>query len=166
MGYTTQFEGTFRLDRPLRPEEARYLTQFAQTRRMKRDAVKAAVLPDPVREALNLHVGQEGCYFVGGLGFAGQDEDESVVDAGRPPKGQPGLWCQWVPTEDGQGIEWDGGEKFYDYVQWLDYLIEHFLKPWGYTLSGEVRWQGEDDEDTGTIHMTNNEVTVDGHPYA
>src|SRR5262245_45524459 len=130
MGYHTLFEGEFRLDRPLREAEARYLLKFSRTRRVKRDPVKAALMPDPEREALNLHPGVEGCYFVGGLGFAGQDDDDSVLDGGEPPWGQPGLWCQWVPTPDRQGIVWDRLEKFYNYVDWLRYLIEHFLKPW------------------------------------
>jgi hypothetical protein len=33
--------------------------------------------------------------------------------------GFPGFWCQWVPSADGCGIEWDGGEKFYAYDKWL-----------------------------------------------
>lgn len=60
----------------------------------------------------------------------------------------------------GGTVEWDGGEKFYDYVDWLWYIIEHFLKPWGYTVNGEVRWCGEDDEDRGTIVVVDNEVST------
>lgn len=48
------------------------------------------------------------------------------------------LYCQWVPTEDGEGIKWDGGEKFYSYTKWLQYLIDNFLIPNGYVLNGEV----------------------------
>src|SRR5262245_4131876 len=110
MGYHTLFEGEFRLDRPLREEESRYLLRFSRTRRMKRDPVTVAALPDPEREALNLHPGVDGSYFVGGLGFAGQDEDDSILDYNTPPGEQPGLWCQWVPTADRQGIAWDRGE--------------------------------------------------------
>lgn len=65
--------------------------------------------------------------------------------------GTPGIWCQWVPTEDGQGIEWDGNEKFYAYVEWLDYIVKKFLTPWGITLSGEVQYRGEEFGDDGTI---------------
>jgi hypothetical protein len=71
---------------------------------------------------------------------------------------QPGLWCQWVPTDDGTMIVWDEGEKFYDYVEWLRYLIEHFLRPWGYTLNGAVIWQGEESDDRGRIHVNNNAI--------
>ena len=83
---------------------------------------------------VNLPAGIDGEYFVGGGGCAGQKHDRSIIDYNRPPRTQPGLWCQWVVTKTQDGtdvIAWDGGEKFYDYVEWLCYLIEHFFKPWG-----------------------------------
>jgi hypothetical protein len=161
MGYTTEFTGSFSLDRPLAPEHAKYLALFGSTRRMKRDAAKAAGLPDPVREGAGLPVGEEGGYFVGGKGYAGQDVDASVVDGNNPPEGQPGLWCQWVPSGDGAGIEWSGVEKFYYYTEWLEYLIEHFLGRWGYVMNGEVEWQGEDSADVGKIVVTKNKVVAE-----
>lgn len=93
-----------------------------------------------------------------GPNWAGQRRDASVIDGNEPPAGQPGLWCQWVPSDSRASIEWNGGEKFYDYVEWLEYLIAHFLQPWGYTLNGEVEWQGEDSADFGKIVVTNNAV--------
>jgi hypothetical protein len=72
--------------------------------------------------------------------------------------GYPGIWCQWVPNEDGDLIEWDGGEKFYNYEDWIVWLIENKLKPWGYVLNGTVHWNGEDDEDSGVLEVSNNEV--------
>jgi hypothetical protein len=149
----------------LRPEHAAYLKLFNETRRMKRDAAVAARLPDPVREAVGLPVGSEGGYFVGAGGHAGQDRDESVLDYNEPPAGQPGLWCQWTPSEDRTAIVWDGGEKFYSYGEWLEYLIEHFLGPWGYVLNGEMRWLGEADEDRGTIRVADNVVSLEAEPY-
>lgn len=163
MGYTTDFYGRFELDRPLSEAHAAYLNQFSDTRRMKRDASKTALRPDPIREAAGLPVGDEGAYFVGETGFAGQDNGPDVLDHNRSPNGQPGLWCQWVPTSDRAGIEWNGGEKFYYYTEWLKYIIEHFLKPWGYVLNGEVEWCGEDRHDVGKIVVDNNSVkALDG----
>ncbi|MCI0455552.1 MAG: hypothetical protein L0Z62_01065 [Gemmataceae bacterium] len=143
----------------LKPEHAAYLKQFNETRRMKRRVARAKLLPDPVREAAGLPLGKEGAYFVGGTGFAGQDHDDSVLNYNQPPKGQPGLWCQWCPNKDGTAIVWDQGEKFYDYVEWLKYLIEHFLAPWGYVLNGEMEWQGEEDEDRGKLIVKDNDVS-------
>ena len=59
-----------------------------------------------------------------------------------------------------EGIQWSGAEKFYDYVEWLQYLIDNFLKPWGYVLNGEVNWQGEREEDIGTILVASNLIIL------
>jgi len=160
MGYTTDFYGQFELDRPLAPKHAEYLNQFSETRRMKRNAGVAAKLPDPTREAAGLPIGTEGEYFVGAGGDFGQNSDESVLDYNGHPRTQPGLWCQWVPTEDGLGIEWNGTEKFYYYVEWLEYIVENFLKPWGYVLNGAVEWSGEERGDVGIIKVKDNVVTA------
>ena len=89
----------------------------------------------------------------------GQDDDPSVIDHNDPPKNQPGLWCQWVPSADGEGIEWNGGEKFYYYVEWLNYIIKNFLIPWGLVLNGTVKWRGEDFNDAGKIIVKDNVVS-------
>ena len=75
-------------------------------------------------------------------------------------KDKPGFWCQWVPTEDGWGLEWNGNEKFYNYVEWLEYLIEHFFKKWDVRLNGEIEWKGEESGDLGKIIVTDNVVEV------
>jgi hypothetical protein len=181
MGYTTDFMGAFLLDKPLSPEHYAYLKAFNETRRMRRDAEKTKLRPDPIREAVGLPVGPEGSYFVGEGGFMGQDNGSDVIEHNDAPGqrgydwtkspskiepepwAQPGLWCKWVPNQDGTAIEWDGAEKFYDYVEWITYLIEHFLEPWGYKLTGNVEWQGEEDEDVGVICIRNNRVRT-GQP--
>ncbi len=158
MGYTTDFNGAFELDKPLAPEHKAYLEAFATTRRMKRDPVIVATFPDPLREAVGLPVGDDGGYYVGSRADHGQERDTSILDYNSPPQGQPGLWLQWTPNDAGTAIEWDEAEKFYDYVEWLDYLIGHFLEPWGYSLNGEVSWAGEEDDDRGVIYVKDNEV--------
>ena len=116
-----------------------------------------ATMPDTVREAAKLP--PVGAYYVGSAADNfGQNADESIINSNQPPSGQPGLWCQWVPSSDGTAIEWDGGEKFYDYTEWIIYLIEQFLKPWGYILNGEVEWQGQSRGDIGRIVVTDNAV--------
>lgn len=158
MGYTTNFEGSFVLDKPLTREHREYLCKFQDTRRMKRDASLTAGRPDFTREMVGLPVGGEGGYFVGEGGYAGQDRGPDVVESNDPPTGQPGLWCKWGPNEDGTSIVWDESEKFYDYTEWIEYLILHFLKPWGYVLNGEMMWEGEDRSDFGTIYIKDNAV--------
>jgi hypothetical protein len=162
MGYTTNFEGEFTIEPALTKEQAAYLTRFSETRRMKRDADIADNIRDPLREAVGLPVGEDGAYFVNGRGFMGQDKDESVLDGDREPDSQPGLWCQWEPNEDGTKLRWNDAEKFYSYVEWLEYIDVNFLKPWGRKLTGAVSWQGEDDSDYGLL--TAGEVGVHALP--
>lgn len=154
MGYTTEFEGEIDLDKPLTVAHMRYLEQFSETRRMKRDPLATFDLRDKVRSRVGLPVGDEGGFYVGG------DESEGVLDINSPPKGQPGLWCQWVPNEEGTAIQWNGGEKFYDYVKWMEYIIQNFLKPWGYVANGEIKWRGEERSDIGVLVVKDNVVTA------
>jgi len=162
MGYTTEFEGRFNLDKPLSQAHKSYLQAFADTRRMKRDATKTANMPDSLRDAVGLPLGVDGEFFVGASaeGDYGQSKTDDIIDYNEPPTTQPGLWCQWDPSEDGMGIEWNGMEKFYSYIDWLQYLVSKFLQPWGYTLSGSVRWQGEDSSDFGEIVVYNNAIVA------
>jgi hypothetical protein len=153
MGYTTDFNGSFELDRPLSSEHKAYLAKFAETRRMKRVTLKTALRPDPVRHSAALDVGPEGAYYVGA-----SEISSDILDFDAPPEGQPGLWCQWAPNEEGTAIVWDGGEKFYEYTAWLEYLLAHFLGPWDYKLNGRVSWQGEDGNDSGVIYVRDNKV--------
>jgi len=164
MGYDTNFAGSFKVTPLLEEKHAAYVNQFSETRRMKRYPDIAVNMEDPLREAVGLPIGEEAEYFVGGLGPFGQSRDVSIEEYNTPPSSQPGLWCQWVcessGSEDHSLVSWDRGEKFYEYVEWLEYLVERFFAPWGYKLNGEVRYFGEDDEDRGTIIVIDNEVTT------
>ncbi len=149
MGYTTEFEGKIAVEPPLSAEEIAYLKLFANTRRMDRTL---------------------GPYFVEGSGFHGQGDDSDILNSNKPPEGQPGLWCQWEPSEDGTAIEWDGSEKFYNSEQWMKYLIDHFLKPnclakselpflqANHVLNGVIGAQGEEDDDVWRLVVEDNRV--------
>ena len=161
MGYTTDFNGQFTITPNLSADHRRFLFAFSNTRRMQRDAAALVGVPDPLREVVGLPIGVEGGYFIGEEGTRfGEPRPETILDGNAPPEGQPELWCQWVPTEDGRFLQWDGGEKFYEYIEWLGYLLDHFLVPWGYVLDGDVDWFGEDHYDQGNIHLDANKLTV------
>lgn len=186
MGYTTDFDGEFAITPRLKPEHKAYLEAFKQRRHVHRDPSAVAHLPDPIRESAGLPVGPLGAYFVAygadapialmdmpktagelarlatkpswcGPGSA-NDEGPGVLDKNPKRAILPGIWCQWEPSDSGDALVWDGAEKFYAYQEWLVFLIEHFLKPWGYTVKGSVEWQGEDSDDTGTLFVANNLV--------
>ena len=144
MGYTTDFSGRFELNKELTPKMAQYLKMFNETRRMQRTT-------DEV-------FGVDGEFFVFGGGDFGQNQEPNIIDYNKAPSTQPGLWCQWTPSDDNMGIEWDGGEKFYYYSDWLVYLIHKVLAPNGYVLNGVVTWQGEEIGDVGEIIVENNRV--------
>ena len=79
----------------------------------------------------------------------------------------PGFWLHWVPNKEGTALGWDGGEKFYNYIGWLKFLINAYFEPGNYKLDGTVKWIGEDKfEDLGIITVKNNIVTVKGRPRA
>lgn len=225
MGYTTEFEGSFSLNKPLSKLQKIYLDKFAGTRHMKRNV--KLLENDLILKLLNIDsVGTEGEYYVGStlepattwepkyhkyytndfkqkvmtllciqkyymsdidqniffeiIEYMANDiktldfendrnldhlyfdykDDESIINHNLQPETQPGLWCQWIPSSDGTKIEWGEGEKFYNYIEWLQYLISNFLIPWGYRLNGDVSFQGEDEDDNGIIVVTDNIITV------
>jgi hypothetical protein len=130
--------------------------------------------------------GTEGEFFAmddGNSGQNGHGTDKSIIDYNTPPghmlsqglanfnkvwnankarvhglTATPGLWCGWTIEADGEKLCWDGGEKFYDYVDWLRFLIDRFFEPWGVKLNGEIEWAGEDSDDKGKIRVKNNVV--------
>ena len=69
-------------------------------------------------------------------------------------------WCDWIPNKEGTHLRHNGSEKFYEYTEWLRYLIKNFFEPWGVKLNGSVEWAGEDSGDIGEIRVKNNEVKV------
>jgi hypothetical protein len=77
-------------------------------------------------------------------------------------KEKPSIWLQWEILEyDGEfTLGHDGGEKFYNYVEWLDYVIEHFFKKWGVVVNGTIQWRGEEWDDMGTMVVRDNKLTT------
>jgi hypothetical protein len=162
MGYSTDFYGSLSFNKPVAPWLVAYINKFSNTRRMKRDPEKIKEqFPNWGELCFNGELGEEGEYFIGGTGSFGQGVDTSVLDHNSPAKTQPGLWCQWIVNEKENCLEWDGGEKFYNYEEWLDYLIDNFFEPLGYVLNGDIQWQGEDDDDCGTIHVEDNIISTE-----
>lgn len=111
MGYTTEFEGRFNMDK-LPPAEV-----IVRLRELE--------------------------------GIDGREDSDPDM---------PGGYNQWNLTKDCQGIEWDGSEKFYDYVEWLQYLIDKVLAPAGVTLSGTIAYSGEDVKDAGILTIQDGKV--------
>jgi hypothetical protein len=157
MGYTTEFEGQIDIHPPLSAAEATFLRKFAHTRHMKRTT---------------------GPYVVEETAYT-ETNRKDVIDYNTEHEGQPSLWCQWVPNDDGTALVWDGGEKFYESAAWMQYLIDHFLAPnalavgkvkgitGGHTLTGIIQAEGEEQGDIWHLVVKHNKVsTQDGTPTA
>jgi len=114
VGYNTDFSGKINVVPPLNEFEISFIKEFSKTR----------------------HQGYVGGPYVV-TDFVHLTGGEVPGAQNTPPKGQPGLWCDWVSTDDGTAIEWDGGEKFYDSAAWMTYLIDTFLSD-GCTLMREM----------------------------
>ena len=49
-----------------------------------------------------------------------------------------------------------------DAVAAFKYLIEHFFKPHGYTLNGDLNWSGDDSDDRGVLYIEGDNVEAVG----
>lgn len=152
MGYTTEFEGAIRIDPPLSEPERDFLKAFCQSRRVER---------------------KSGPYAVEAGGSLASYLDSDVIDRNSPPPGQPGLWCQWAPSDNGAFLAWDGGEKFYSAREWMSYIINHFFAPGAlgksldpgialfgdHVFNGEILAVGESREDVWLLRVESNAVS-------
>ena len=72
----------------------------------------------------------------------------------------PGIWLQWKIIEDNNQffLEWDGGEKFYNSVEWLSWIIDNIFKINNITINGKIYLFENHSENTGVIYVKNNNV--------
>ena len=61
-------------------------------------------------------------------------------------------------SEDREFIVPEEDESRHGFRLWLKLVIEHYLAPRGYVLNGEVTWEGEDRDDSGTIFVRDNQI--------
>lgn len=159
MGYSTWFSGSLKFNKEVSEELREYINRFSSVRHMSRDNDKIKEIYPNWKELCFLgEIGNNGEYFAPISKNHGQEHDNSILDYNRSGS-CPGLWCQWIIEND--ELIWDEGEKFYNYVEWLHYLIDNFFDPLGYVLNGEITWDGEDSDDIGTITVTDNYVEVE-----
>ena len=158
---SVNFTGKFEINKPLTEVHKRYLSAFSSTRRVARNEETVKKLKDSIREAANLPIGPQGEYFVGAI-FGSEDlEHKSIISYNIPPNRQPSLWCQWGPSDDGKYIVWDSWVNEHYCYEWIQYLINNFIDPWGYKLNGTSKWIDTiDQSNSGKISIVNNKVEV------
>lgn len=159
MGYDMTFRGHFEFDKKLEPDFEAYLQNFSRTKHVIRD-VETYKSANPNWKS----VGFEGNLGTNGEYIADEDIYPSigVIDVNSYPRTCPGVWCRWTVTEsilgDKSYLEWNECDQYFDYIGWLKYLINHFIKPKGYTLNGQVMYFGDNEDDVGIITITDNTV--------
>lgn len=122
MGVTTEYLGRIEIVPGLNQAEYDYLRAFAYSRRCFRPAGPYAVVP---------------AHPDYGRG------DEATELFNSYAAGQPGYWCQWRPCGHGCCLGWDGHEKFYSGPAWMEYLIDHFLRPGAHAQTvGDEQFSG------------------------
>lgn len=169
MGYDTNFSGELVMSRRLTEPEHEYLSAFLDTAHYARDTSKLEGIPDPLREAVGLPLGDQGCFFMGRdesvASYMIQYEDTLLEDYDYgPPVNLPDYGTDWYlgGLMDGRDVlRHEDGKSRGLYTDWLAWLVENILTPWGISLNGEVTWDGDDEGDMGRIVCTP-AVTVAG----
>jgi hypothetical protein len=83
------------------------------------------------------------------------EEPERIKDAGKLTG-----YMQWVPSETLDAIVWDQQEKFYDYEEWMAWLLR-WLDARGIQANGVLDWRGEDSSDIGRIIVKDSAMTTE-----
>jgi hypothetical protein len=60
-------------------------------------------------------------------------------------------------SEDGSLITAEEDESRHGVGLWLSLLIEHLFKPRGYSLTGQITWEGSDFDDRGCYYIHDNQ---------
>jgi len=110
MGYTTEFDGSIVIEPPLSDNFVNRFNEIANKRNNEYgDGVEGSF-----DHVCHNKLGRKGRAF--GLISVGLSE-------------VPGCWCHWILENQQHAtiLMWDGGEKFYYYVQWLQYVIDFIL---------------------------------------
>ena len=160
MGYTTFFKGSFKFNEKVIPELVKFINNYSQSRHFlfNNDLIKKYD-PDWEKHCFNGNLGKNGQHYI----CPSKLDDSKILTNGNwqdyNESGEcPGLYCQWIIKNN--TLKWDEGEKFYYYVEWLEYLITNYFEPMGYKLNGIVKYQGENMYDRGYIKVTDNEIEV------
>lgn len=157
MGTNTDFTGAIRITPCVEEPLASRLSQFMNTRHMKRNVAKLnRLFPDlEARKPLTLFddgdFGEEGAFFlpvetgdINHLLHEGKPYPEGIEDGfsmNKPPAPCPSLYCDLVLLHDPDNghsyLGWNEAEKAYYITDWIE-LIAGWLSERGYHLNGKM----------------------------
>lgn len=137
MGFSTRFLGRLDVEPPLNAAEVEWLTAFAELdRRYFIDPYDVPMNP----RAFRFEQERPRTTAAHGATAEGQPVSAASDDAGfavldpfttlAPLDGSPYPHLDWTPCVDGCCLTWDSRtEKSRMAQEWLQYLIDHFLRP-------------------------------------
>jgi hypothetical protein len=148
MGYSTTFTGHLDLSTPLNDHQQKFLDYFVNCRQC---IYKQLHDNHPIFEMIkNCNLPMKKEYLV--------SDNDHDVKLFNDHTGKPSLNCDWI-VEDNQ-LKWNENEKFYNYLEWLQYLIDNFFNVWNIKLNGIMDYKGEDLGDCGTIVVNDSIITI------
>ncbi|KAL9654143.1 hypothetical protein ABK040_016489 [Willaertia magna] len=178
MGYTTEFEGKFNLNKNLATnlKALQQIQILSLTRRIQYNLEEILKKEKKTIEEIIQLYGVEAEFYNPNLStilekypnpldwsyrlftdISFSDHNDLLCsNYDSPPLCQPSLWCQWCYNKEENVLEWDGIEKFY--VDWIVYIINVVLKPEDFIVNGKVNYIGEDTNDFGVIIVKDNVV--------
>jgi len=68
-------------------------------------------------------------------------------------------YCPWEAGSGGRSIVPSEHECPRDFEEWITWIVEKFLAPYGTIVNGEVTWYGEEAPDCGKIRIVDNKIT-------
>lgn len=157
MSYTYDLFGKLSVSPPLNADQVAYIQEFSESYRHK-FAPKWQSWPNPLRDAVGLPVGIDGEYISSAMGTGVEFLENCMEVDTNTPNNQPSFQCCWTTNAKGTALQWNKLRRTFEPVQWLEYMMEHFFKPWGVTLNGKVECHGEDFDDRTLIVVNNNTV--------
>jgi hypothetical protein len=175
MGFSTTFLGRLDIEPRLNATEVEWLTAYAELdRRYFTDPYEVPMNPRAFRlereretQDQRPRSGQKGSVA------AARDSLTSLT----PRDGSPYPHLDWKPCTDGCCLRWDSRtEKSRMAESWLQYLIDHFLRPgamartsgrpdfaeftFNHVLNGVIAAERDDTRELWLIHCRDNEIST------
>lgn len=152
MGYNTDFDGEIKINPALPKDIANYIRDFSRVKHIKRDPEVVPSLNDGkgLSYCFNGNPGPDGCYYIG--------KDESL-GTGEEELDGLSLWCDFTVSQDGSEIMWNQSSRTIKALEWISFLINHFIAPFGHVCNGTIECCGDNFDDKWEICVENNEVT-------
>jgi hypothetical protein len=175
MGYNTKFKGSLKLSKTLTKEQQKWFNDWTTIRKKHYDSNKLmehykgvgsldgdygengeffGYIPNELRDGDNVWKSDYSQWVNGSsdlmFPIEGKNNDS--------PSNQPSLWNNWMIV--GDELFYNDGDKFYGYIEWLEYIRTKILSKWGITFEDgyKIKWRGEDKGDRGSIVYENGEL--------